>query len=116
MTKTEKAELVKRLEADLLRLGTPSEEAVREAEASVARLEKRLAWLNEQLAKMEALHDRIGAYWCDWFERHPGVDPDDPAVELPEPSEARLLRRIERSLDAVREQDRWPRHLYFGGM
>jgi hypothetical protein len=82
------------------------------------RKQARVAWIKEIMAALRAAQERVDAA----RDRMLGAladDIDDEELEelnLPDPPEQAELDAIHAQIDAVLEQDKWPRHLYFGGI
>lgn len=76
----------------------------------------RIAWVKETMARLRAAQKKVDAAWERLFEGLPDDISDEEleALDLPEPPEQAEVDAIFAELDAVRERDLWPRHLYFG--
>jgi hypothetical protein len=107
-----------RVLGELIELGCPDEQAAAEARLAEARMKARLAWLDALFTRMNELHRALAAFWGDFFDAHPELDPDDPDETLfpPDPPEQAELERLERALEDLRDRDIWPRHLYFASV
>jgi hypothetical protein len=100
--------------ARALERGASEEEAVAEAAQTLERSEARLAWLEAQFDEMRRLHDALTDYWGAWADAHHEWDPEDEdSAVAPDPPEQAELEVIEEAIRLVREEDRWPKHLYF---
>jgi len=83
-----------------------------EAEAE-ARIEARYAWVKRRIADLKAAQKRVEEAWDRIFDALPD-DLDDEALEaIPEPPEQAELDAILAEIEAVRDHDRWPRHLHW---
>ena len=73
--------------------------------------------MTETMAKIRAMDEAIDAAWdrrLDTMEDE-GIDPDN-AGDLPELPEEAARRELMKEVEAVRDHDRWPRGLYWGGV
>ena len=103
--------------AEYVELGLEDEAAVREARAAEARVEARCAWVKQRIAEMRAAQAALDAAWSRILKDYPDVDWEDPgAPEIPDPPEQAAFDAIYAEIAAVRDHDRWPRHLHFGGV
>ena len=83
-----------------------------EADAA-ARVAARCAWVRQRIADLRAAHERVDEAWRRIFDALPD-DLDDEDVEaIPPPPEQAELDAILAEIEAVRDHDRWPRHLYW---
>lgn len=97
------------ISALLTAAGRPADKQAR-AEARVA---TRVAWVQERMADLRAAQDRVDVAWDRIFDALPD-DLDDEVLEaIPQPREQAELDAIFAELHAVRDHDRWPRHLYW---
>jgi hypothetical protein len=100
--------------AEYLELGLEDEAAVREARAAEERVEARCAWVKQRIADMRAAQKALDAAWMRILDEHPDVDWESPdAPDLPDPPEQAAFDAIYDEIIAVRDHDRWPRHLHF---
>lgn len=103
--------------AEYMELGLGEEAAARETRAAEARVEARCAWVKRRMADLRAAREAADAAWIRMLDAHPDVDWEDPgAPELPDPPEQAALDAILAEIEAVRDHDRWPRHLHFAGV
>ncbi|HEX8241081.1 MAG TPA: hypothetical protein VF574_15205 [Allosphingosinicella sp.] len=118
ITDSDWAEFRRRRIAEILSLGLPLEAARAATERAERQTRARLEWLSGRHARAAALWARLGAYWSDFAAAHPDIDlvePDDGDLPLlADPPEQAELEAIEAEIAAARDQDVWPRHLYFG--
>lgn len=77
-----------------------------------SRLAARVAWVKERIADLKAAQQRVFDAWDRIFDEL-GDDLHDELEAIPEPPEQAELDAIHAELDAVREHDRWPRHLHW---
>ncbi|MEA3065325.1 MAG: hypothetical protein QOJ27_1777, partial [Sphingomonadales bacterium] len=98
-----------------LALGLTPAAARAAAERLEAQTRARLDWLRGRFERMAELWDALGDYWSAFADSHPEIDLEDPGdADLPQPPEQAELDSIEDEIEAARERDLWPRHLYFG--
>lgn len=79
-----------------------------------ARIAARIAWARERIAALQAAYKRLEQAWNRIFDALPDDFDDDALEAIPEPPEQAEVDAIHAELDAVREQDRWPRKLHWG--
>jgi len=78
-----------------------------------ARVAARVAWVKQRIADLKAAQKRVDEAWTRIFDAQP-EDLDDDALEaIPEPPEQAELDAIFAEIEAVRDHDRWPRHLHW---
>jgi hypothetical protein len=95
--------------------GMNAEEAKAETERAWGRVAARRDWLRAQLEELRRLDRIVFAQFCAYADAHPEIDWEAPdAPDLPETAELAAMHAIEDVLDAVRERDAWPHHLYWG--
>jgi hypothetical protein len=82
------------------------------------RIAARVAWAEEISEKWLAMHRRVDAAWDRIFDALPDDIDDDEleAMHIPEPPEQAELDALHAEIWAVIDHDRWPKHLYFGGV
>lgn len=95
---------------DLLAFGMGADEAAAEVERAERRTRMRAAWVKSQMAALRAATERCDAAWMKLVEEHPDEE------ELDEPPEQAELDHILGEIRDVLDHDRWPRHLYWGGI
>lgn len=92
-----------------------------EEEQQAARVAARVAWVTERMAALRAAQARVDAAWARIIDALPD-DPDEEEEEeeegeepeeIPPPPEQAELDAILAELEAVRDHDKWPRHLYW---
>ena len=78
----------------------------------------RVAWVEEVSAKWRELHERVDSAWDRIFDALPDDIDDDEleAMHIPEPPEQAELDALHAQIWAVIDHDKWPKHLYFGGV
>lgn len=79
-----------------------------------ARHAARAAWGREVVAALKAAQERVDAAWARRLESLPDDIDDETLDDLPPPPEEAELDAIHAEIAAVRDHDRWPRHLYWG--
>lgn len=85
-----------------------------EAQAE-ARIEARIAWAKQRIADLKAAQQRVFDAWDRILDALPD-DLDDEALEamdIRDPPEQAELDAIWAEIQAVREHDRWPKHLHW---
>lgn len=90
-------------------------EAAGERARQEARIAARIAWAERRIADLKAAQQRVQDAWDRIFDALPD-DIDDAeleAMDIPEPEEQAEVDAIWAELHAVREHDRWPKHLYW---
>jgi hypothetical protein len=89
-----------------------------EEEQRAARVAARVAWVKERIADLKAAQERADAAWLRIVDALPDdLDEDElDALDIPEPPEQAELDAILAEIEAVRDHDRWPRHLYWGNV
>jgi hypothetical protein len=91
-------------------------EAADEQERAAARIAARVAWVHETMDALIAAHKKVDDAWSRIFEALP-EDLDEEEVDaIPPPPEQAELDAILAEVEAVRDHDRWPKHLYFGNL
>ena len=88
------------------------------APAEWKRAKARIAWVSETIAALRSADERLHAAWCRIFAALP-EDIDDEeleAMKLPDPPEQAEVDAIHAAIQDVIKHDRWPAHLYFGGL
>lgn len=89
---------------------------VADEEQAAARLAARLAWIKQAIDAFVAAQERVGEAWSRILDELPD-DVDDEALEqLPDPPEQAEADALWAEIEAVRDHDRWPRHLYWSGL
>lgn len=73
----------------------------------------RVAWARQTIANARAAQERVTKAWMRMIEALPD---DEDGENLPDPPEQAELDAIWREIAAVRDHDRWPRHLHWGGV
>lgn len=78
----------------------------------------RVAWVKETVAALKDAHQRLFAAWDRVFDALPDdlEDEEVEAMHLPDPPEQAEVDAIYGALQDVIQHDRWPAHLYFGGL
>ena len=66
------------------------------------------------MAKLRAAHKRADDAWMAAVRDLPDDDEDEELEAIPEPPEQAELDALRAVVDAVIEEDKWPRELYFG--
>ena len=91
---------------EMLALGLDAQGAAAETRRAEARLAVRAAWVRSQIAALREAYRMLDAAWEQLLSA-------DPEAEGPPPEQAEV-DRILAEIEAVMEQDRWPRHLHWG--
>jgi hypothetical protein len=87
--------------------------AAGEEAGAEARVEARIAWAKQRVADLRAAQDRLTAAW-DRILDELGDDRDEEEMErIPDPPEQAEFDAIYAEIQAVREHDRWPKHLHW---
>jgi hypothetical protein len=85
-------------------------------EAAAMRAGARILWARKTLDAMFAAQDRVTAAWARIFQEL-GDAADDLSEEeleaIPEPPEQAEVDRLYELIAAVRDHDRWPKHLHW---
>ena len=78
----------------------------------------RVAWIKATVAALRDAHRRVEEAWDRIFAALPDDIDDDEleAMNLPDPPEQAEVDALHAQIDAVIKHDRWPAHLYFGGL
>jgi hypothetical protein len=84
-----------------------------EDERAAARIAARIAWVKEIMAKLRAAQQRADEAWLRAVGALPEDHSDEELEAIPEPPEQAELDAIRAQVDAVVEQDRWPKELYW---
>jgi hypothetical protein len=88
-------------------------QAADEAKSAEARRDARVAWVKETMAALGAAQEKVDEAWTRIFDSLPEDLDDDELENIPEPPEQAELDAIWAEIEAVRDHDRWPRHLYW---
>jgi hypothetical protein len=80
-----------------------------------ARAAARVVWVHERIAALKAAQESVDEAWARNLEALPD-DHDDEREALPDPPEQAEVDAIIAEIEAVRDHDRWPRELYWGGV
>ena len=91
---------------NMLALGMSEERAALETREAEERMRARLGWLRGQFDALNAAHDKCADACADLSEQE--------IEEGAEPPEFAEVKRIERAIGGVRDNDSWPPHLYWG--
>lgn len=94
----------------LLAGGARAAEEERRAEERVA---ARVAWVGETMKALRAAQKKVEEAWDRILDALPDDLNDEELDALPEPPEQAELDALFAQIEAVREHDRWPRHLYW---
>jgi hypothetical protein len=78
-----------------------------------ARVAARVAWVKEIMAALKAAQKRVDDAWSRIFDALPNDLDEEELEAIPEPSEQAELDAIFAEIQAVRDHDRWPRHLHW---
>ncbi len=90
-----------------------AEQAAGEQEGAQARVAARVAWVREAIAALKAAQKRVDEAWDRIFDALPEDLDDDELEAIPSPSEQAELDSILAEIEAVRDHDKWPKHLYW---
>lgn len=83
------------------------------APGEIQRIAARAAWVNEIIAKLRSAQKRADDAWLAAVRALPEDHTDEELEAIPEPPEQAELDAIHAQIDAVIEEDRWPRELYW---
>ena len=80
-----------------------------------ARVAARVAWVHDAIERLKVAQQRVFDAWDRIFDQLPEDLDDDEleAMDIPDPPEQAELDAIHAEIDAVRERDLWPKHLYW---
>lgn len=87
--------------------------AAQEHEEAEARIAARVAWVHEIIAALKVAHDKVAEAWERIFDALPEDLDDEELEKIPEPPEQAELDSILAQIEAVRDHDKWPRHLHW---
>jgi hypothetical protein len=87
--------------------------AAAEQEQAAARIAARRAWAKQAVADFMAAQERVQEAWERIFDALPDDIDDDLVDQLPDPPEQAEADALWAEIEAVREHDRWPRHLHW---
>lgn len=73
----------------------------------------RIAWVHEIMAKLRAAQKRADDAWMEAVRDLPDDYTEEEAEAIPDPPEQAELDAIHALIDAVIEEDKWPRELYW---
>jgi hypothetical protein len=90
-----------------------AEQAADEEKRAEARRAARLAWVHEAMAALRAAQKKVDDAWTRIFDALPEDLDDEEVEQIPEPPEQTELDALWAEIEAVRDHDRWPRHLYW---
>jgi len=100
-------------EAIIRALMEAAQKVAGEERLRAARVALRQAWAKERVADLVAAQKRVEEAWTRIFDALPD-DLDEEELEgIPEPPEQAEADAIWAEIEAVREHDRWPKHLYW---
>jgi outer membrane protein TolC len=86
--------------------------AAADEEQAAARLAARHAWIKQAIDAYFAAQERVAEAWSRILDEHPDLD-DEALEQLPDPPEQAEVDALWAEIEAVRDHDRWPRHLYW---
>ena len=89
-----------------------AQNAAAEQEQAAARMAARRAWAEQAIEAFFAAQERVHEAWTRIFRELPDFD-DEALEQLPDPPEQAEADALWAEIEAVREHDRWPRHLYW---
>ena len=92
---------------------TEAAHAADEQKRSEERQAARVAWVERTVAALMAAHKRVEEAWDRIFEALPEDLEDEEVDAIPPPPEQAELDAILAEVEAVRDQDKWPRELYW---
>ncbi|HEX8523055.1 MAG TPA: hypothetical protein VF669_12430 [Tepidisphaeraceae bacterium] len=92
---------------------TEAGQAADEQERAQARIAARIAWVHEAMDALLAAHKKVNDAWDRIFEALPEDMDDEEVDQIPPPPEQAELDAILAEIEAVRDHDRWPRHLHW---
>jgi len=87
--------------------------AAADEEQAAARIAARCAWVAQAVPAFMAAQERVGEAWARIFESLPEDLPDEELEKLPDPPEQAQADALWAEIKAVRDHDRWPRHLHW---
>ncbi len=90
-----------------------AERSAAEIEQAAERIAARIAWARQLIADMMAAQERVTRAWGRTFDSLPDDLSDEEVDALPDPPEQAELDKLLEQLEAWRDHDRWPRHLYW---
>ncbi|HEV2079229.1 MAG TPA: hypothetical protein VGR19_04955 [Allosphingosinicella sp.] len=93
---------------------TAAAQAAADEEQSAARKAARAIWASQAVAAFFAAQERVGEAWDRILDTLPDDIDDEELEKLPEPPEQAEADALWAEIEAVRDHDRWPRHLYWG--
>ena len=88
-------------------------QAADEQERAAARIAARVAWVHETMDALIAAHKKVDDAWSRIFDALPEDMDDDEVDQIPPPPEQAELDAILGEIEAVRDHDKWPRHLHW---
>ena len=91
---------------------TAAQHAATEQEQAAARIAARCAWAEQAVAAFMAAQERVQEAWTRILRELPDLD-DEALDQLPDPPEQAEADALWAEIEAVRDRDRWPRHLYW---
>jgi hypothetical protein len=77
------------------------------------RVAARVAWVHEIMARLRAAQKRADDAWMNAVRALPDDHSEEELEAIPEPPEQAELDAIHALIDAVIEEDKWPRELYW---
>ena len=90
-----------------------AERTADEQERAAARTAARVAWVHETIAALIAAQRKADEAWDRIFSALPEDLDNEEAEAVPPPPEQAVVDAIWAEIEAVRDQDRWPRELHF---
>ena len=105
--------------AEMIELGFSDEAAAAEARRREERARARCAYAHGLIDRLMAANEAVTQAWFRFLDAHPeyceGGEKEDEECGF-EPEEQKEVDAILAEIDAIKDHDRWPRHLHFGGV
>jgi predicted O-linked N-acetylglucosamine transferase (SPINDLY family) len=90
-----------------------AQSAAAEQEQAAARIAARCAWAKQAVAAFMAAQERVQEAWERIFDALPDDIDEEALDQLPDPPEQAEADALWAEIEAVRDHDRWPRHLHW---
>jgi hypothetical protein len=87
--------------------------AAGEEAGAEARVEARVAWVHQRIADLKAADKRVFEAWDRILDALPEDIDDEELEAIPDPPEQAERDAIFAEIEAVRDHDRWPKHLHW---
>ena len=84
-----------------------------EQEQREARIAARVAWARQTIDAMFEAQKRVQEAWDRIFDELPDDLSEEELEKIPEPPEQAVVDALYEQIAAVRDHDRWPKHLHW---